>query len=167
MTRVERIVGAVGLLACLMVIGLFWLQHYGAVQFTAGYAAAAAEGHASRDALAKIYRQTEEDLRAQLYTKDDIAIRKEKEHAESLAAAQRRMLAGDDRLRCPASPLPATTATGDRPATTGSTPQPEGPRLVPTASADLLGIAADIAGLVRRYERLEERFDACRILNAK
>lgn len=167
MTRAERILGVVLVLACLVVLGLFWLQHYGAVQYTAGYAAAAAEGQASRDALAEIYRQTEDDLRAKLYTKDDIAIRKDKEHAQSLAAAQRRMLTGDDRMRCPASPLQASTSTGDRPAATGPAPQPEGPELVPTASADLLGVAADIAGLVRRYERLEERFEACRILNAK
>jgi len=166
-TRAERILGVVFVLTCLVVLGLLWLQHYGAVRYTAGYAAAVAEGQASRDALAEIYRQTEEDLRTQLYAKDDIAIRKDKEHAESLAAAQRRMLTGDDRLRCPASLLPVTTATDDRPAATGPAPQPEGPGLVPTASVDLLGIAADIAGLVRRYERLEERFDECRILNAK
>jgi hypothetical protein len=36
---------------------------------------------------------------------------------------------------------------------------------VPEAAADLLGIAADVAGLVRRYKCVVERFDACRALN--
>jgi hypothetical protein len=38
---------------------------------------------------------------------------------------------------------------------------------VPEAAADLLGIAADVAGLVRRYDRLIQRFEACRAVNAK
>jgi hypothetical protein len=37
---------------------------------------------------------------------------------------------------------------------------------VPEAAADVLGIAAGVAGLVRRYERLEQRFDECRAVNA-
>jgi hypothetical protein len=38
---------------------------------------------------------------------------------------------------------------------------------VPEVAADLLGIAADAAGLVRRYAEVVERFDACRAVNAK
>jgi len=36
---------------------------------------------------------------------------------------------------------------------------------VPEVAADILVLAADAAGLVRKYERLTERYDACRALN--
>jgi len=38
---------------------------------------------------------------------------------------------------------------------------------VPEAAAEILGDAADVGRLVRRYERIVERFDACRAMNSK
>jgi hypothetical protein len=38
---------------------------------------------------------------------------------------------------------------------------------VPEAAADILGDGATVAGLVRKYDRLTERFEKCRAVNAK
>lgn len=56
---------------------------------------------------------------------------------------------------------------GDRPAAGGPGADVEGPAIVPDAAADLLGDTAAIAGLVRRYDRVVERFEACRAVNAE
>ena len=167
MTSLERTLGALLVLAGLLVVGWLGVLYYGAARYDAGYAAAVDEGIKARDAQAAIYRQSESDLRAQLRARDDAAFLKEKEHAASLETAQRRMRAGVDSLRCPAGPVPAPATPGAGPAAGGPAPDVDGPSLVPEAAADVLGVAADVAGLVRRYERLEERFDQCHALNAK
>jgi hypothetical protein len=38
---------------------------------------------------------------------------------------------------------------------------------VPEVASDLLGVASDLARVVRQYDRITERFEACRALNAK
>jgi hypothetical protein len=38
---------------------------------------------------------------------------------------------------------------------------------VPEVAAEILGDAADVAGLVRRYQRVIERAEACRDVNAR
>lgn len=131
-----------------------------------GYDAAVAAGEAELARVTLAARQTELDLRGQLRARDADAFLKEQEHAESLEVAQRRVRAGTDRLRCPAGPVPDAAAPGDRPAAAGPGADGEGPDVMPETAAALLGDAADIAGIVRRYERVVERFEACRAVNA-
>jgi hypothetical protein len=170
-TALERLlVGAV-------VVALFatgaWLgvRHYGAERYDAGhdagYAAAVDLGKKQRDRDAYLNQQTEDELRAMLAAKDADAHRKEQEYASNLADAQRRVRAGTDRLRCPASPVQPGAAAEDRSAAAGTPADGQGPDVVPEAAADLLGIAADVAGLVRRYGQVVERFEACRAVNAR
>lgn len=168
MTALERLTAAVILVLALVLGGVWWIHHYGAERFDAGRDAAIASGKEQHDRDAAAARNTESDLRAQLRAKDADAKRKEDEYASNLQNAQRRVRTGADSLRCPAaSTVPAAAAPGDRPAAAGSGPDVEGPRLVPEVAADLLGIAADLAGVVRKYDRLTERFESCRALNAK
>lgn len=54
-----------------------------------------------------------------------------------------------------------------RPDYGGPATEGEGPAIVPDAAADLLGDAAAIAGLVQRYDRVGERFEVCRAVNAE
>lgn len=166
MNPLDRLLIGCMLLAGLLVGGTLAVHRYGAEQRTAGYAAAVAAGQAQHDRDAAAALKKESDLRAQLHAKDDEAFTKEKTYAASLEAAQRRVRTGVDSLRCPtANPVPAGAAPADRPAAGGIEVDVAGPRLMPEAAADLLGIAGDVAGLVRRYERLEQRFDACREVN--
>lgn len=159
-----------GLLAAVLLsIGAWYgVSRYGIEQRQAGYDAAVADGKEYRDLEAQIARQTEDGLRAQLRAKDAAALKKEKEHAASLEAAQRRMRAGDDRLRCPAArPVPDATPAADRPAAGGPNIDREGLVVVPEIAADLLSLAADHQRLLRNYKRVVERFEDCRALNAK
>lgn len=166
MTTVERTLAALIVLAGLVVLGWLGVMNYGSARYAAGFADAVAAGQEKYNFEVKLARTTEDDLRGQLRAKDDIASIKEKKHAQDLASAQRRILLGVDSLRCPSRAVSIDTAGEYRPATGGPSPDAGGQGLVPAASADLLGLAGDIAGLVRRYERLEERFDACQALNA-
>jgi len=166
MTALQRLTSAVMLVLLVAVGSVLWVRHYGAEQYQAGQDAAIAAGKAQYDRDAAAARKTESDLRAQLRAKDADALRQKEEHAKNLANAQRRMRAGADSLRCPAA-VPADAAPDDRPAAGGPDPDPERARIVPEVAADLLGIAADIAGIVRKYDRLEQRFEACRALNAE
>lgn len=134
--------------------------------YQAGVAAAVAAGKEQYDRDVAAARKTESDLRANLAARDAAAFKKEKDHAASLEAAQRRVRAGIDSLRCPAGPVPAGAAAGDRPATGGPEADGAGPAIVPEVAAEILGDGAAVAGLVRRFERLEQRFDACRAVNA-
>lgn len=166
MSALERLAGAALLSIALLIGGWFGIRHYGAEQYRAGHDAAVAAGRAELDRRAAASRKTESDLRAELRDRDAAAFTKEKEYATNLAAAQRRMRAGDDRLRCPGA-VPAAAPASDRPAAGGPAPDSERPSIVPETAADLLGIAADVGGLVRRYERVVERFEACRAVNEK
>ncbi len=166
MTSLDRLLCSI-LAAVLLVLGA-WLsvRHYGVVQYQAGHAAAMAAGRAQHERDTAAARKTESDLRAELRDKDAAALKQKGEYEKNLANAQRRMRAGDDSLRCP-SALPAATQGGDRPAAAGPAADGEGPAIVPETAAEILGDAADVAGLVRRYERVVERFEACRAVNAK
>jgi hypothetical protein len=167
MNRIDNLVIGVCALLVLLAASWFGVHHYGAERYDAGYAAAIAAGKALYDRDAAAALKTQSDLRAKLALQDVIAQQKEIEHAQALADAQRRVRAGTDRLRCPASPVQPTAAPADRPAAPGAPTDGGGPDLVPEAAADLLGIAADVAGLVRRYDQVVERFEACRAVNAK
>jgi hypothetical protein len=168
MTAVQRLLAAVILVLVLALGLIFWAHHYGAEQRAAGYAAAVAAGKEQHDRDTAAARKTESDLRAQLRGKDADAKRKEDEYATNLQNAQHRVRAGADSLRCPtAGPVQPSAAPDDRPAAGGSDPEAERPRIVPEVASDLLGVAADLARVVRQYDRITERFEECRALNAK
>lgn len=166
MSALDRLLIGCILAVAALLFGVHEVRSYGAVRFAAGQAAAVAAGKVERDREAEANRKTESDLRAQLAAKDADAYQKEQTYAASLDAAQHRMRAGTDSLRCPESPVPASPAADNRPAAAGLIVEPAGPSLMPEAADDLLGVAADVAGLVRRYDRLEQRFEACRAVNA-
>ena len=171
MTALERWIACLIVAAAMIGLGGLAVHVYGAHRYDAGhdagYAAAVAAGNAQRDRDAAAALKTESDLRAQLHAKDADANQKEIEHAQALADAQRRVRAGVDRLRCPAaSPIQPATAAADRPASAGSAGDGGGPEIVPDDAAAILSDGAAVAGLVRRYERVIERFEACRAVNA-
>jgi hypothetical protein len=166
MNVLERLLVSVLVLAALACAGWLAVTHYGDARFEAGRAAAVAAGEKLRQAEAERHREAESDLRTRLGAADADAFRKEQEYATNLDAAQRRVRAGVDRLRCPASSVQPTAAASDRPAAVGPAADAEGEELVPDAAADVLGIGATIASLVRKYDRLNERFEKCRAVNA-
>ena len=163
----DRFLTGLVIAAVLVVAGWFGLHHYGAERYQAGYNAAVDAGLKQRDREAAENRKIESDLRQTLAERDAEATRKDQVHAQALADAQRRVRTGTDRLRCPANPVQPTTASGDRPATTTPATDGAGPDLMPEAAADVLGYGAAIAGLVRRYAEVVQRFDECRAVNAK
>lgn len=164
----DRFLTGLVIAAVLVVAAWFGLHRYGTERYQAGYNAAVDAGKAQHDRDVAAYRKLESDQRAKDAARDIEATRKEQEYASNLADAQRRVRAGTDRLRCPAvSPVQPAAAAPDRPVAAGAPADGQGPDVVPEAAADLLGIAADVAGLVRRYERVVERFDECRAVNAK
>jgi hypothetical protein len=163
----DRFLTGLVIAAALAVSGWFGLHHYGAERYNAGYAAAVDAGKAQHDRDAAAYRKLESDQRAKDAARDLDATRKDKEHAQALADAQRRVRAGTDRLRCPASPVQAAAAPGDRSVAAAPATDGAGPDLVPEAAADVLGYGAAIAGLVSRYAEVVQRFEECRAVNAK
>lgn len=167
MTSIEKLLMGAIVLIGLALFGGLNLLDYGVKRYDEGFDAAIKIGMQRRDADAEINRQTEIDLRTQLGIKDTAALKKEKDHALSLAAAQRRILTGADSLRCPARPVPATSTTGDRSVASGPASDVAGSELVPEAAADLVGIASDVERVVRQYDRVVERFEACRAMNAR
>lgn len=168
MSPLDRLLLGCILAAAALFAGKGAVIHYGALRYQAGYDAAVAAGKEQHDRDAAAAHKIESDLRAQMAAKDADAYRKEQNYATNLEAAQRRVLTGADRLRCPAaSPVPAGAAPGDRPAAGGPGADGEGPAMVPEVSADLLGLVADHQRLVQRYARVVERFKACQAVNAK
>jgi hypothetical protein len=167
MTALERLAIAAFTLAAILLGAVFGMKQYGTERYNEGYAAAVAAGKAQHDRDAAAALKTESDLRAKLAAKDADAQRKDEEHAQALADAQRRVRTGVDRLRCPASTVQPTSAPADRPAAAVAPVDGTGPDLVPEAAADVLGYGAAIASLVSRYERVVERFEECRAVNAK
>lgn len=167
MNRLDNLLIGVCALLALLLACWFSMSHYGTKRYDAGYAAAVAAGKAQHDRDVAAYQKLESDTRAQNAMRDADAHRKEQEYASNLADAQRRVRAGTDRLRCPTSPVQAAATSADRPAVASAPTDGQGPDVVPETAADLLGIAADVAGLMRRYERVVERFEECRAVNAK
>jgi hypothetical protein len=167
MNRLDNLV--IGVCALLVLLAAIWfgVHHYGTERYDAGYAAAVAVGKAQHDRDAVKYQKLESDTREHDAQRDAEAQRKEQEYASNLADAQRRVRAGTDRLRCPASPVQPTTTPTDRPVAAIAPADGAGPDLVPEAAADVLGYGAAIASLVSRYERVVERFEECRAVNAK
>lgn len=167
MSALHRLLCA-ALTAVLLLIGAwFGVRHYGAEQHGAGYAAAVKDGEETRNAEAVAAMAIESGLRHRLLEQDTTAIRKEQEYATNLEAAQRRVRAGIDSLRCPAGPVSEAAQAADRPNAAGPVPDGQGTELVPDAAAALLGDGATIAGIVRKFDRLQQRFEECRNVNAK
>ena len=167
MTALERLAISAFTLAVILLGAVFGMKHYGTERYDEGYAAAVAAGQKQRDRDTADAAKRESDLRTQLAAKDADAQRKDQEHAQELADAQRRVRAGTDRLRCPASPVQPTAAPADRPAAAEPATDGAGPDLVPEAAADVLGYGAAVASLVSRYERVIERYNECRTVNAR
>ena len=168
MSALDRLLIGCMLAAAILVVGVLKLRDYGAEQYQAGQAAAVAAGNEARDSQAAANRAIESGLRPRLLEQDTTALRKEQEYASNLEAAQRRVRAGVDSLRCPAaSPVSAGAAASDRPAAAGPASDRQGTELVPDASAALLGDGATVAGIVRKFDRLEQRFEACRAVNSR
>lgn len=152
--------------AGLLAGGTAWHLHKVSEARKEGYAAAVTAGEVQRLADADKALQTERNLRNQLSIKDDAARAEKEKHDEDLADAQRRMRAGTDRLRCPAaSTVHAVTTAPAGPTAGGPAPDEPGAAVVPEVAADILGLAADTAELVRKYDRVVDRYDACRALN--
>jgi hypothetical protein len=152
-----------------LLLALWFVAHsYGAEKYDAGYAAAVAAGQAQHDSEAVAAQAIESGLRAKLLDRDTEALRKDQEHAQALADAQRRMRNGTDSLRCPAaSPVHEAATPSSGPAAADAGIDGTGPAIVPETAADLLGIAGDVASLVSRYQQVVDRFDACRAVNAQ
>jgi hypothetical protein len=163
----DRFLTGLVIAAALAVAGWFGLHHYGTERYQAGYNAAVDAGKAQHDRDDAAYRKLESGQRAKDAARDAEATRKEQEYASNLADAQRRVHAGTDRLRCPANPVQPAATPGDRPVAGTPATDGAGPDVVPEVAADLLGIASDVAGLVRRYDEVVERFNECRAVNAK
>jgi hypothetical protein len=161
------LVGAL-LLAGLLAGGWYALGHYSAARYQAGYDAAVAAGEEARHSAGVAAIAIESGLRAQLLERDASAFKKEQEYASTLEAAQRRVRAGTDRLRCPAAgAVQPATAPDDRPAAGAPTVDGGGSDLVPEAASDVLGYGAAIASLVSRYAEVVEQHEDCRAVNAK
>jgi hypothetical protein len=168
MTTFDRLLLGCILATAALVAGVLELRNYGAERYQTGYQAAVDAGKEARDSAATAALAIESGLRTRLLEQDTTALRKEQEYASNLEAAQRRVRAGVDSLRCPAAgPVPAGAAAGDRPAAAGPAPDGQGAELVPDAAAALLGDGATIAGIVRKFDRLERRFEDCRAVNAR
>ena len=167
MNRLDDLIIGAAIAGMLAVGATVSIRYYGHEKYDDGYAAALAAGQARYEREVAAAIKTETDLRAQLAAKDDEAKEKDRTYAISLEVAQRRVLDGTDRLRCPtARAVQPTAAATDRSAAGGSATDGQGPAMVPDDSAALLGLVADHQRLVQRYERVVERFDACRALNA-
>jgi hypothetical protein len=168
MSALDRLLIGSILVAAALFAGVQSVRHYGSERYQAGWDGAVAAGEEQRDSDAIAALAIESGLRARLLEQDTTAFRKEQEYATNLEAAQRRVRAGDDRLRCPtASPVQPAAEAGDRPAAAGPAADGQGAELVPDASAALLGDGATIAGIVRKFDRLNERFEKCRAVNEK
>jgi len=167
MTIIHRVIAAALLALALLLAGWIGVRNYGIERWQAGFDKAVAVGKERRDLEAAVAQEREAALRAELREKDAAEFIKEKKHAASLEAAQRRVRAGDDRLRCPAGPVSAATPAVDRSIAGGPSVDGERQAIVPEVAAEILGDGADVAGLVRRYERVVQRFEACRALNAR
>lgn len=156
-----KVLGGV-ILICLVVLG--WNHHIKVVE-KRGYDRAVAEGKIELQKEKDRALAVERDLRAQLSKEQRLAAEKETRHAQDLAAAQARVRSGADRLLCPKSRevrWPGPDA--DRPAASGPAPDGEGEAIVPDVAAEILGDAAAVAGLVRKFERLGHYFETCRAI---
>ena len=168
MTAFDRLAIASIILAGLLLSAIISLHHYGEKRYEAGYSAAVLAGKEQHDKDAEKYRKLESDTRIHDEKRDAEAQQKEQEYAQNLDAAQHRLRIGVDRLRCPTvSPVQPAAPSSDRSTPSEPSTDGSGPDIVPQVASDILGYGSAIASLVSRYERVAERFEECRQMNAK
>ncbi|WEF34849.1 hypothetical protein [Pseudoduganella chitinolytica] len=166
MTALERLVVQLAACALLMLGAWLWHRHEVSAAHKAGWAAAVLAGEQQRQADSDKAQRDERALREQFAERAQQYYEKESIYESTLADAQRRVRTGVDSLRCPAAgAVQASAAPADRPAAAASTPDEPGAPVVPEVAADILGNAAAVAGLVRKYDELAARYDACRAVN--
>lgn len=171
MTSLERLALQVVVGLTLCVLAWFWHVHAVSVARqagdTAGYSRAITAGKAQYAADLAAALKTERETRAKQDADDKRAADERTEREKTLSAAQDRVRTGVDRLRCPATiyPVHAGTAPAAGPVAGGSAVDGPGADLVPAVAVDVLGYAAASQGLVRKYERLTDRYEACRAMN--
>jgi hypothetical protein len=161
----DRLALQVGACALLVLGACLWHTAEVSGARKEGYAAAVAAGEKQRALDAEVALTNERALRARLAAADTAAQTREQTYAENLAAAQRRVRAGDDSLRIAIRTIRATATPADRPAAGGPEVDESRAELVPEVAADAVGFAATAAGLVRKIDRVTERFNECRALN--
>lgn len=145
--------------------GWLWHRHEVSVARQAGYYAAVAAGEKQRAADAAAALITERENRELFRIRDERARQREETYEQALEDAQRRIRTGADSLRIAVNTIRATAAPADRPAAGGPPVDEPGAAIVPEVAGDILGLAGDTARLVRKYERVVERLDACVALN--
>lgn len=145
--------------------GWLWHRHEVSAARQAGYDAAVMAGEKQRTADAAAALAIERENRELFRIRDEQARQREDTYAQALDDAQRRMRAGTDRLRCPASTVQPAAAPADGPVASGAAADEPGTPVVPEVAGDILGLAGDTARLVRKYDDLTFRLEACRALN--
>lgn len=165
MMALERLALQVG--ACAVLALGAWLWHADQLHDArqAGRAEAIEAGRKQLAIDTAIALERERTLRAKLAAADAAAQRTEQTYAENLSAAQRRVRTGDDSLRIATRTIRSCATAADRPAAGGPAADESRAELVPEVAVDAVGFAAAAAGIVRKYDRLEQRFEACRALN--
>lgn len=154
-----KVLGGI-ILVCLATLG--W-NHYISKVEQRGYDRAVAEGKIALQQEKDLALAVERDLRKQLANEQRLNFEKETRHAQELADAQRRVRAGTDRLLCPTvRKVPGTSTDPGGPAAGGPAPDEEGDRIVPEVAAEILGDGATIAGIVRKFQRLEKYYAVCK-----
>jgi hypothetical protein len=163
MTALEILLAKV-LAGVAIIMACTWgFNHYIATVEQRGYDRAVSDGKIALQIEKDRALGVERQLRVQLSKEQRLAAEKEIRHAEELAAAQARLRSGADRLLCPKRrEIPGPSPDADRSIAGGTTPDAQGEAIVPDVAAEILGDAATIAGLVRKFGRLEGYFAVCR-----
>lgn len=147
----------------LILAGVWGVNHYVGVVEQWGYDRAVKDGEVALQNEKDTALARERTLRKQLAAEQRAAAEKETRHEEELKVAQDRVRAGTDRLRCPTSrEAPGPGPDTGRPAAGGPAADGEGETIVPDVAAEILGDGAAIAGLVRKFDRIERYFNVCR-----
>jgi hypothetical protein len=158
-TLMVKVLAAVLLVAA----GIWGFNHYIDSVEQRGYDRAVNDGKVALQQEKDRALDAERKLRKQLSDEQRLAREKETRHAEELKAAQDRVRAGTDRLLCPKlRKIPGSSPDTDRPAAGGPAADATGEAIVPEVAAEILADAAAIAGIVRKFDRLEGYFAVCR-----
>lgn len=169
MNSLERF--TLGVIAALVALAAAWFWHVHAVSaardagYKDGYHVAVEKGRIQHEADAAQALRDERSNRERFARLDDAARQERESHAQALSDAQSRLRAGDERLRIAIHTIRTISPAADRPVAGGPAADDERADIVPEVAAAIVGIAADSAEVVRKYDRLYERFEACRSIN--
>lgn len=166
-------VKVVAVLAAL--VGLFLtFEAYEAHVFKQGYDKANGEAKAREITIAadadkrladatKAALDRERKLQTDLAAADDLRHKESQDHEKAIADLRARARAGDERLRVAVNAGSLQQcAAGSSAAPTGGPSDGQRADLMPGTVDDLFGIAGRVAGLVRRYDALVERYNRAR-----